>query len=107
MKRPEIKSRDERVLFAFAPPKGLNDVPLLMFIIPDASWQLMIDGNTHDFDLTPIGIPIKAIIGRASDHEAAMKLLNTINGEPLEDVKDFRDIDVGIKGVYEEDEKPQ
>lgn len=101
----EPEAHDDQVLFALSPPASQKDgIPLLAFVIPEGAWNVMLDGRSHDFDLSVIGIPLKVIIGRSTDHLGGLKMLEAANGGPLHDFLDYRDVDVGIKDRG--DEKP-
>jgi hypothetical protein len=85
--------KPEQCLFAFKPAENQPDgIPILMFLMPEAAWDYMHDGMSHEFDLTRVGIPIKVVIGRTKDQETGMALLQVTN-----ETIDARDADVSFQ----------
>lgn len=73
-------SKPEQVVFAYASGEEQPDgVPILTFLMPEASWSYMEGGWCHEFDLTKVGIPIKVMIGRVRNHAHAHALIGKAN----------------------------
>lgn len=54
--------RENQVQFAFAPAPDDRSAPTIILGIPREAWTYMKDGQTHQFDLTKVGIPLKLIL---------------------------------------------
>lgn len=94
-KPPAPATREERVIFAFTPSDiAPENIPVLAFIMPEASWTYMQSGLGHEFDLTALGIPLRVVIGRTATHATGMEELRRAHGETAERYKDLRDADV-------------
>lgn len=90
-------NREKQVIFAIAPGSDMADgIPVLTFLIPEAGWDYMRNGMSHDFDLTNVGLPLKIVIGRTKNHATGMALL-----EPFlrrsKNLIDAREVDVGFR----------
>jgi hypothetical protein len=63
---------EDKIVFALAPD---TDAPLVLLGIPSGAWEHMKNGQTHTFDLTKLGLPLKLMLYGAADHTAAMKMI--------------------------------
>lgn len=68
----DTKELDERPVFLIG---QTPDGPALMIGIPDACREMLKDGNSHAFNLTKAGLPLKVLIYGAKDHDAAIAVL--------------------------------
>jgi len=104
MTRVPTTDTEQKVLFAFAPAESQPDgIPTLVFLMTQKARDYMINGLSHDFDLTKIGIPLKVIIGPCHDHASGLAQLEKANGGPL--ARGFRDAR-GVSMEINPDAKP-
>lgn len=52
----------------FAVSEGEGDKLDVLLGLPAAAWEHMKNGNTHTFDLTKLGLPIRIIMFGGADH---------------------------------------
>jgi hypothetical protein len=64
-------SQPERVVFAIGEDRATRNQVVILGV-PEAAWEYMKEGNTHTFDLTKLGLPIKIIMFGAKDREEAI-----------------------------------
>jgi hypothetical protein len=88
---------EEKIVFAIAPSGQGDGVPLLLVGVPTGAWDYMKDGKTHHFDLSSIGIPFKLMMYGASDHGAAMKVIEEAAKQQNVPLLDERRRDWAIK----------
>lgn len=70
-----VQNKEQQVLFMFGPAERHGDSPMLVFAIPEAAWEYMKDGHTHEFDLEKVGIPLKVMLFGARDHQHAKDMI--------------------------------
>jgi len=89
-----VSKIDEKCVFCIA-----NSAvgPVLTIGVPQAAWEYMKDGKTHNFDLTSIGFPIKLILFGAESHDAAMRTLEQAAKQQGVAILDERRRDFDIK----------
>jgi hypothetical protein len=88
-------NREKQVIFALGPGAAQADgVPVLIFMVPEAGWEHMRGGRSHDFDLTKAGVPLKIVIGRCRTRADGLRQLEPfLKGHK---VADLQDIDFSI-----------
>ncbi len=84
---------EENIVFGVGPTTD-GSPPVIMLGMTEGSWAYMVDGLTHTFDLTKIGLPVRIMIFRGNDHSAVMAEIEgamKANGIPILDerTKDF------------------
>jgi len=66
-----------------------GEPPVVMLGIPAGAWEHMKDGDTHHFDLTKTGIPVKFVLFGGPDYPSVIETLNVaaqmLTGTPLGD----------------------
>ena len=87
-------SRDIEDKIVFGMSVDDNGKPYVIMGIPQKAWEYMRDGKTHNFDLTPVGLPIALVLFGCENHTAGMKTLTEgfhNQGKPVFDErnKDF------------------
>lgn len=66
------RNKDEQIMFGIAPDGNGDGVPILIIGIPQAAWAFMASGErTHTFDLTRVGVGLKALVFGSATHETA------------------------------------
>jgi len=78
---------DNRILFAIA--KTFEGAPIVVLGIPEAAWEYMRQGQTHQFDLRKAGVPVQLVVFGAPDHAAAMEMLKPFTGDHFIDARDL------------------
>lgn len=92
----------EQVIFGYVPGEDRDDgVPVLLFIISQAAWDYMASGLGHSFDMTKLGIPLKALIHRCETRESGMADLRSA-GIITDRTTDARHVDLS----FDEKKKP-
>lgn len=86
--------REEKVIFAVAPPAHANAPVTVVLGVPEGAWRYMNTGRTHTFDLTSLGLPIQIVMYGGQSHDHTMELIKPLLAE---DVVDARDRDFGIE----------
>jgi hypothetical protein len=66
---------DQKIAFAVSPDGQGDGVPILIVGVTAGTWEYMKDGNTHNLDLTKIGVPAKFVFFDGESHDAVMKVL--------------------------------
>jgi hypothetical protein len=90
--RPPAESQ---VIFAVAPSE--DGPPMMTFFMTPTSFQWMQKtGQCHQFDLTEIGLPIRAAIIFAKNRADALAQVHAHNEALGRQVKDLTQIDVGF-----------
>jgi hypothetical protein len=93
------KNIEQKIVFALSP----SDIgPILTLGIPKAAWEYMKDGQTHHFDLTSIGIPVKLMLFGGESHDAIMRTLEKAAAAQGAAVLDERQRDFSIKEFNKE-----
>src|SRR5579885_1315247 len=94
-----MSDMENKVVFAVSLQGQGDGIPVVLLGIPARAWEHMKDGNTHTFDLTRAGVPVKLILYGARTHRDAMAVIEThssLRGEPLLDARD-RDFSIHPK----------
>lgn len=73
---------DHQVVFMLAPGgQEPSDVPMLVVGVSEAAWEYMKDMKTHNFDLTPIGLPFKFVLFGCKDRKHALSIYEQMAAE--------------------------
>lgn len=95
---PRISSAPaQQVVFAVGRGEG-DGAPTVILGVSREAWVYMKDGQTHTFDLTKAGVPVKIIMFGAKDRDEAKRLIMTGAGNKTnEPIIDAMDRDFAIK----------
>lgn len=72
---PEL-AREQKVVFALSTRDEGYDV---LLGVPTAAWDYMKDGQTHTFDLTKLGLPIRIILYGGPDRPTVRAAIDAHN----------------------------
>lgn len=86
-----------KVVFGVSPPTGEDEPTTILFGISTAAWDFMKEGNTHTFDLTSLGLPIRILMYGKPTHEEALKVIHDYNKRLGVPMIDKSGEDFGIK----------
>lgn len=90
-------SASDQVVFAVGRGEG-DQVPTIILGVSREAWVYMKDGQTHTFDLTKAGLPVKLIMFGAKDRDQAKRLIMTSAGNASDEpIVDAMDRDFSIK----------
>jgi len=90
-------SASDQVVFAIGRGEG-DAVPTIVLGVSREAWVYMKDGQSHTFDLTKAGVPVKIIMFGAKDREEAKRLIMAGAGNSQnEPMLDATDLDFSIK----------
>lgn len=71
-----------------------EDGPVLIFGITPKAWEYMKDGETHQFDLTKVGVPFKVMMFGAADYQSALDVLTI--GAQMENIPVHKVTDIDL-----------